>query len=194
MHSYHKADKKQSSKTYAFLLFLTALVAIAALVVGIIAICKKDNDTKYVIPDTSAITPYSNFSFSTQMEGTSNSLNATVMIEQKGNVITLGFYLYYANCSSNPNTISTDPIPEQYRPVNASNPDDFQSGPSIWVRTFTLTNGDRGGAANIDTGGRVNIWYQYPLNLTWSSDLCQVYPFTIVYFKNTTYTNTNPPD
>jgi hypothetical protein len=187
----HKGSKVSSNLLAWKAISIIGLVfGTAGLIMGIVSLTQKDNDTKYVIPDTSAIIPFYNATFNTRLQGSaSNAPNVTIMLERKGNDVILQFPWYYGNFSSGL-AVNTDAIPLQYAQVNASNPTQVLYSPQEFIQVV-CDAGTKLGLAAIDSDKKLYLYYDFDGAVPWSGN-CYVYPFTIVYFRDTTYEQTVP--
>jgi hypothetical protein len=187
-----KPKAQKSDLLWNVVSFLISALAVASFIMSIVALARKDKDTKYVIPDTSAITPFYNTTISTKLYGTtSNSANATIMMEVKGNVVTIQFPFYYGNCSSPvpTNIIYTDEFPLEYVQLNASDTSQILYSPQILIQVDSGA-GTKVGIAWVDTTRR--MYLANDIQATNFNGVCYIYPFTLVYFRYADYPKTVP--
>jgi hypothetical protein len=191
-YSSNKKNRRKDAFTWrvVIIVIFLSLMCLAELVMSIVALSKNDNDTKYVIPDTSAIIPFYNTTFSSRLFGTaSNSANVTLMLEVKGNTVTIEFPLYKGNCSvAVPTTIlATDQLPLEYVQLNASLTSQVLYSPQQLVQVDS-GSGVKIGLAVVDNDRRLYVYYD--LGGSFFSGDCYVYPFTLTYFRYAIYDKT----
>jgi hypothetical protein len=187
---YNKRDDRSSIHPgYILLCGVLFGILIASFVISIIALTEEDKDTQYAQPNLTAITPYSSALFNTKLYNTaSNSPNVTIMLEIKGNDVTLQFPVWIGNCSDGAPSafIYTDIIPEDYLQVDASDPSSILFSPHTFFPAYSNSSVQALGLAFVDTDGILYLRYDYLDLGTWAG-VCSISPFTMQWFKNSTY-------